>query len=107
MSATNAANVRVMILGSEYVVRGSAEPERITEVARFVDEKLRQAKGKAEQPNDTAKVAILTALNIAYELFEARAASDATLDEVRQRAELLGEQLDACVTEGSGAWSAG
>lgn len=107
MSTTNAANVKVNILGSEYLVRGSADPDRITEVARFVDEKLRQAQGKSEHPNDVAKVAILTALNIAYELYEARAESDAALDEVRERAELLIAELDACVDGGgNGSWSA-
>jgi cell division protein ZapA (FtsZ GTPase activity inhibitor) len=87
---------KVSILGSEYTLRGSVGPERITEVAQYVDGKLRLARSKSDHPSDLAKVAILTSLNIAYELFAAREDAKA-LSEARDRMAELADQLEACV----------
>lgn len=99
MSETNTA--KVSILGEEYTLRGYTDIERITELAQYVDQKLRQAKGRAGQPQDMTKVAILTSLNIAFELFQAR--SDATDRErdVATRAAELADRLNRCLIDGA------
>ncbi len=90
---------RVSILGSEYTLKGTSDPETITEVARFVDAKLRQARARSDQPNDIARVAILTSLNIAYELFETRADALHTREQIEANARQLVERLDACMRD--------
>jgi cell division protein ZapA len=78
----------VEILGREYRIRGSADGEYVREVARFVDEKLREvSKGGAGQPAD--RVAILAAMNIADELFQLRRAASEEITSIERRAEGL------------------
>ena len=97
MSATHTA--KVSILGVEYTLKGDAAPERISELAQYVDNKMKQAKTKSGQPYDLGKVAILTSLNIAYELFKCRADAEDELVDVRRRAAELADQLELCLVE--------
>jgi len=67
----------VEIFGREYKIKGVADDEYIQRVARFVDEKMREVSSGSSYPTQD-RLAILTALNIADELFQERdAASDA------------------------------
>ncbi len=62
--------VRVVILGKEYAVRcPDQERERLEQVARFLDERMRDVRDSGAALG-TDRVAVLTALNIANELFE-------------------------------------
>ncbi|MDI6890627.1 MAG: cell division protein ZapA [Thermodesulfovibrionales bacterium] len=61
-------SVEVYILGQRYTVKGDAPDEYIRKLASYVDEKLKEVHNS--QPNITpVKASILTALNIADELF--------------------------------------
>lgn len=61
-------STRVEILGKSYTIRGDAREEYIKTLANFVDKKMREVQATAPVlPID--KVAILTAINIADELF--------------------------------------
>jgi len=61
-------SARVEILGRSYTIRGDAKEEYIKTLANFVDRKMREIQASAPLlPID--KVAILTAINIADELF--------------------------------------
>ena len=62
-------SIRVNIYGREYSIRGDGDPGYIAEIAHFVDMKMRQMTDNITMAS-TAKVAILTALNIADELFQ-------------------------------------
>jgi cell division protein ZapA len=78
----------VEILGREYRIRGSADPDYVREVARFVDAKLREVSmGAAGQPAD--RVAVLAAMNIADELFQLRRATSDEMTNIERRAEGL------------------
>lgn len=106
--ATGAANTQtVTILGNQYTLRGHADPERMIELARYVDDKLRSARHGAEKPQDLTKVAILTSLNIAYELFDARNRVEEDLHEARRRTGDLIDRLDRCLVDVDGAVSNG
>jgi Cell division protein ZapA. len=63
--------VRVTILGDEYSIRSDVSPEHTRAVAEHVDRVIRQtmSSGNIVEP---AKGAILAALSITGELFEAR-----------------------------------
>lgn len=81
--------VRVTIVGEEYAIRSEAPPEHTRAVAEYVDRAIRAVMhGSVVEPH---KAAILAALQITDELFEATAASrviqgnmDALSDEVRR-----------------------
>ena len=62
---------RVNIFGREYTIRGAGSPAYISEIAHYVDMKMRQMTDNATMAS-TAKVAIFAALNIADELYQNR-----------------------------------
>ena len=63
--------VRVTILGDEYSIRSDQSPERTQAVAEHVDNVIKQTM-KAGNIVDAQKAAILAALSITDELFDAR-----------------------------------
>lgn len=69
---SNRAEVtRVNIFGREYTIRGAGSPAYISEIAHYVDMKMRQMTDNATLASE-AKVAIFAALNIADELYQKR-----------------------------------
>ena len=65
--------VRVTILGDEYSIRSDASPERTRAVAEHVDDVIKQTM-RAGNIVEAQKGAILAALSITDELFDAREA---------------------------------
>lgn len=84
--STDAGSVRVNIFNQTYSLRSaSGDGEHVQRVARLVDERMRAvADGLAV--HDVAKVAVLTALNLADELEGLRSFYEAELREVLERA---------------------
>lgn len=62
--------VSVDIFGKTYSVLAGADPEYTRTLARYVDEQMQNV-SKQSKAVDTQKVAVLAALNIANELFQA------------------------------------
>ena len=60
----------IKILGKEYRIRTDADPEHIEQVARYVDELLREVQRTTPDTQDSA---ILVALNLASDLIRLRA----------------------------------
>lgn len=78
--------VSVRIFDDEYVIKGSADIYHIEKVASLVDQKMKQLCQKNPYLSPK-KIAVLTALNIADELFRLRDDYDALiklLDETKQ-----------------------
>ena len=72
MTTKKAVNVvKVSILGDEYSIRSDASPEHTRAVAEHVDKVIRQIMA-GSQMVESHKAAILAALSITGELFEAR-----------------------------------
>jgi cell division protein ZapA len=67
--------VRVTILGDEYSIRSDQSPERTRIIAEHVDNVIKQTM-KAGNIVDAQKAAILAALSITDELFDAREAGE-------------------------------
>lgn len=67
----NKNRVHVRIYGEEYTMKGDASPEYMKRVAHYVDEKMKQI-GQANSRLGINKVAVLTAINMADELFRVR-----------------------------------
>jgi cell division protein ZapA len=59
----------VNIYGREYSIRGEGDPSYVSEIAHYVDMKMRQMTDNITMAS-SAKVAILAALNITDELFQ-------------------------------------
>lgn len=69
--------VRVSILNEEYTIRSDAAPEHTRAVAAYVDSTIRRVLDTGSVV-ETNRAAILAALQIAGELFEARGGSEGT-----------------------------
>jgi cell division protein ZapA len=95
--ATEPDTLSVTIFGSEYKIKG-ADPEYIGEVAAYVDSKMRELERRLSS-GPPAKIAILTSLNIADELFRERTERDRLVADLKARARTLGSALDACMRE--------
>jgi cell division protein ZapA len=83
----------VEILGQEYRVKGDSDVERIEMVGRYVDQKMRQLT-KGSSLGSSTKVAILTALNIADELYEERQKAGDALREVDEQLQSMKALLE-------------
>lgn len=60
------------IFGTSYTVRGEEDPEYVQSLARYVDERMRALQKKSPSTVSAQKIAVLTAVNIADELFKLR-----------------------------------
>jgi cell division protein ZapA len=63
--------VHVEIFGQTYAVRGGEDPGHVEKIAAFVDARMQEV-SRSSGAVDSVRVAVLAALNIADELFQAR-----------------------------------
>ena len=87
-----APSVRVEIFDQAYNLRGS-DPDYILKLAEYVDSKMR-AVAEATNTIDTARLAVLAALNIADEYHLLRKKLDGGATDYQKRAHLLADALD-------------
>jgi cell division protein ZapA len=80
--------VHVEIFGQTYAVRAGADPGYVESVAAYVDEQMREV-SRGSGNVDSVRIGVLAALNIADELFRARATGREGGDRVEQRAKAL------------------
>jgi len=88
--STRKTSVKVEILGESYAVRSDASAEHTKAVAEYLDHAIRQILGSGSVI-ETNRAAILAAMQITSELFQAREANEAVIaamadlgDEVRR-----------------------
>lgn len=88
------ARTTVEIFGRKFDLRAAEDGEQLQELARYVDRRMREL-AEVSPHVDTAKLAILTALNIADELFREQTTEPGTRSElIRQRVEGLITRVD-------------
>jgi cell division protein ZapA len=85
--------VPVEILGQRYPIRGTLDAAYIQQLASFVDEKMRAAAGQTLE-TDSARVAVVAALNIADEVFRLRAPAESREAQVAKRLASLERLID-------------
>src|SRR5689334_17769215 len=85
--------VSVEIAGQRYPIRSSLDVSYVTELAAYVDEKMRAA-ADAAPTSDLLGLALLVALNIADEAFRARQQSSSTSGELNEKALRLERLVD-------------
>jgi len=66
---SSSESVRVVIFGAEYSIKGDVDTETTRQVARYVNSKMSEVH-ETMASRDDIKIAVLSALNIAGELFE-------------------------------------
>jgi cell division protein ZapA len=79
-------SVKVSILNEEYAIRSDTPPDHTRAVAQYVDRAIRQVMSSGLVA-DTNRAAILAALQIAGELFEARASTEELTASLRSLSE--------------------
>jgi cell division protein ZapA len=85
--------VTVEIAGQRYPIRSGLDERYITELAAYVDQKMRSAVNAAPE-SDMLGLAILVALNIADDYFRARQHQSHACGELNERALQLERLVD-------------
>jgi cell division protein ZapA len=85
--------VTVDIAGQRYPIRSGLDERYITELAAYVDQKMRAAASAAPE-SDMLGLAILVALNIADDVFRARQQQSGVEGELNERALRLEALVD-------------
>lgn len=87
----SSTTTQVEIFGEVYHVRGSDENGRLQELADLVDRRMREVAERVK--GDTARIAILAALNLADELVQIRSRQEGERVEIREKVAALTEEL--------------
>ena len=85
--------IAITIQGQRYPIRTTLEPDYVSRLATFVDEKM-QAAAESTPSSDSVRLAVLAALNIADELFRCRDAADQRNGQLAERTKELERLLD-------------
>lgn len=88
--------ITVEIFGHEYRIKGEADPEYMTQIARFVDTRMREV-SKGTPVGSLAKIGILAALNIADELFRERGEKQKITDDIEDATRRMRRKLEEIV----------
>ncbi len=91
------ASVQVEIFGQTYTVQAGADPDYVRELAGYVDKKMR-AVSQSAAAIDSLRAAVLTALNLADELFRQRQAGGDPAA-FKKRTEALIRELDVVLKD--------
>ena len=87
----SSTTTQVEIFGEVYSVRGSDENGRLQDLADLVDRKMRDVAEHVK--GDTARIAILAALNLADELLQTQNRQDGEQVGIREKVVALTEEL--------------
>ena len=90
----NGNQVQISIFGQEYSVKAPADPEYIQKIAEYVDGKMREVQSGFSSTQSSTRIAILAAMNIADEFFNARQSEDVDSTAVEQKISSLIDFID-------------
>lgn len=77
--------IKITIFGQEYSVKAPADPTYIKEIALYVDSKMREVQAGFSSTQSSNRIAILSAMNITDELFNARKKGDSEEVDVEEK----------------------
>ena len=90
--------VTVEIAGQRYPIRSALDERYVTELAAYVDQKMRAA-SSAAPTSDLLGLAVLVALNIADECFRARQQQSSVHGDLNERAMRLERLVDEVLAQ--------
>ncbi|HKY20744.1 MAG TPA: cell division protein ZapA [Vicinamibacterales bacterium] len=88
--------VTVEIRGQRYPIRSSLDPQYVSGLAAYVDQRMRAA-AESTPSGDSVRLAVLAALNIADELFRCQDTQQARRGALAERTEALERLVDAAL----------
>lgn len=86
------STTQVQIFGSVYAVRGHDEDGHLQRLADLVDRRMREV-SQHVKTGDTARIAILAALNLADELYKVQDQQEGERVEIKETVARLTDQL--------------
>ena len=92
-------SVRVAIFGSEYSIKSDVDTATTKEIARYVNSKMTDIHQRSSY-RDHMKIAVLSALNIAGELFEFKEKCiqlEQTIGQLNERVDSLTRQINSAL----------
>ncbi len=89
--------IKITIFGQEYSVKAPADPTYIKKIAEYVDTKMREVQSGFSSTQSSNRIAILSAMNITDELFNARKRGDSDNNEIEEKITSLIELIDESV----------
>jgi len=92
-------SVTVRIAGEEHTIRSSAEPEHTVRCAEYVDRRIHEIK-KQIGLVEGHKLAILVALSITDEMFQAQDLQGQSGSQIAERVNALSARLEDTLSEG-------
>ena len=98
-------SVRVVIFGAEYSIKGDVDSEITRQVARYVNSKMAEVH-ETTPSRDNIKIAVLSALNIAGELFELKDKQEKgaqRMNEITDRLTSISRRIDVDCNKVEGA----
>tara|TARA_B100000287_G_C20245501_1_gene627854 strand:+ start:263 stop:556 length:294 start_codon:yes stop_codon:yes gene_type:complete len=97
MSEKDGNQIKITIFGQEYSVKAPADPTYIKKIAEYVDSKMREVQSGFSSTQSSNRIAILSAMNITDELFNARKKGDSDDSEIEDKINSLIELIDDSV----------
>ena len=94
MSDNDNNRITISIFGQEYSVKAPADPEYIKKIAKYVDDKMREVQSGFSSTQSSTRIAILSAMNITDELFNARQKGDVDESAVEEKISTLIDLID-------------
>ena len=88
---------KITIFGQEYSVKAPAAPTYIKKIAEYVDSKMREVQSGFSSTQSSNRIAILSAMNITDELFNARKKVDSDDSDIEEKITSLIELIDDSV----------
>jgi len=89
--------IKITIFGQEYSVKAPADPTYIKKIAEYVDSKMREVQSGFSSTQSSNRIAILSAMNITDELFNARKKVDSDDSNIEEKITSLIELIDDSV----------
>ena len=97
MAEKDGNQIKITIFGQEYSVKAPADPTYIKKIAEYVDTKMREVQSGFSSTQSSNRIAILSAMNITDELFNAKKQGDSDNSEVEEKITSLIELIDDSV----------
>ena len=89
--------IKITIFGQEYSVKAPADPTYIKKIAEYVDTKMREVQSGFSSTQSSNRIAILSAMNITDELFNAKKRGDSDNNEIEEKITSLIQLIDESV----------
>ena len=86
----------IQLLGRSFKIRSEQDPEYLSEVAEYIDEKL-EGITKGKQGMAAQNALLLTVLNVADELFQSRAEHNSLKESIRVQSQNLLSRMGTTV----------